>query len=172
MVGTAPELPPPGRWALGRAGKPLAERLLARAQAQSLRTAWLGPEAGFISNLDMQENLRLMHDWHDADAGAFARHLQSALAILQLAPPAWLPWRPAQLGEAALAQARWLRVLLLRPEVLVLHPALLDAASDVWLDALQTEASRFLLLDDASVRWSAWPPPDIIPGTAGDTLSP
>lgn len=152
-------LPPPGQMALGADALALAERLLAQARAEGWRTAWLGPEAGFVSNLSVMENLRLMHDWHAQSPAAFGEDLERALGILELPLPSWLHHRPAQLSETQLVRARLLRVLLLRPDAVVIHPLMLaragDASSARLLAALAH--ARLFLLAEAQPGWSAWP---------------
>lgn len=163
-------LPSIGRWALGAGESLLAESMLEAARQQSLITAWLGPEAGFISNLDMLENLRLLHDWHGDVAASFDDHLQSALMELGLDKPAWLNLRPSLLVQSQLLQAALLRIRLLRPDVLVLSPVTLAQ-----MGAEQTESlllylsnSRLLLLDTPQAGWPAWTMRDILPASAED----
>lgn len=158
-------LPAKGRWALGTAAQPLAEALLAVAVRQGLRIGWLGPEAGFLSNLSLQENLRLMHDWHETKTDAFAADLQAALDVMQLPMPDWLYQRPSQLLEEELLHARLLRVLLLRPEVLVLNPLILAQAGAVLRKQLVDvfSGASLYLLDQPSQNWPAWPAHEISP---------
>ncbi len=163
-------LPAIGRWALGAGESSLAESMLEVARQQSLTTGWLGPEAGFVSNLDMLENLRLLHDWHVDVAASFDDHLQSALKELLLDKPAWLSLRPSQLVQSQLLQAALLRIRMLRPDVLVLSPVTLAQ-----MGAGQTESlllylsrSRLLLLDAPQAGWPAWTMHDILPASAED----
>lgn len=165
-----PDFPPAGRWAIGADAKDYGEQLLAAAQAQGLRTAWLGPEAGFLSNLSVLENLRLMHDWHAAAALAFEDDLRRALDLMELVAPAWLQLRPAQLLESQLLRACLLRVLLLRPEVLVLSPVTLGLAGEATTERLlaQFDGLRIFLLDQPQGNWPAWPTRDILAPLSGD----
>lgn len=164
-------LPPPGRWALGREAQGLAEPLLLQAQRQGLRTAWLGQEATFLSNLSILENLRLLHEWQGGSAAAFAHSLREAAHCLQLERPEWLHQRPAQLREAQLLEAGLLRTMLVRPEVLVLQPEALQEAGPLLsarLVSAFTEA-RLLLLAEPSPDWPAWP--QLEPATSPEELS-
>ncbi len=165
-----PLLPPPGRWALGRHARAHAEQLLAAARAQRLRTAWLGMEASFLSNLSVLENLRLMHDWHHGHPAAFAGDLQLALDTMALALPDWLHQRPAQLPDAQLAAARFLRLLLLRADVVVLHPAALEQAGAAMAERLlvQLDGARIFLLDLPAPNWPAWPAHDMLAASSGE----
>lgn len=165
-------LPPSGRWALGADARVLAESLLATAGQRGLRTAWLGAEAGFLSNLSVLENLRFMHDWHEAGAVGFARDLQEALDDMLLQMPDWLHQRPADLLDSQLLCARVLRIFLLRPDVLVLHPLTLTQAGTALMDPLLEKFThaRLLLLAEASENWPAWPVHDIVPDAAGEPL--
>jgi hypothetical protein len=158
-------LPPVGCWALGADARALAERLLAEARHQGLRVAWLGAEAGFLSNLSVQENLRMMYDWDLARTGDFSAALLGALTALHISMPAWLQQRPSQLLDSQLHYARLLRVLLLRPEVLVLQPLSLAQADAVLSQPLVSRftTARLLLLADPVTHWPAWPLPDILP---------
>jgi hypothetical protein len=154
-------LPLPGRWALGSESLALAESLVKAAQHEGLRTAWLAPEAGFLSNLDMQENLRLVHDWQGRDSAAFEADFAQALQQLDLPRPDWLLQRPAQLRPRQLLQAACLRAVLVAPELLVLHPASLAEAGpalSTQLVAAFAEA-RLLLLAEPTPDWPAWPQP-------------
>lgn len=163
-------LPPPGRWALGGESQALAEQLLAEARAQGLRTAWLGPEAGFLSNLSLQENLRLFHDWQSEPGRPFEAALQAALAALELSLPAWLLQRPSQLRSGQLLQASYLRVFLLRPAVVVLSPHGAGQGSAALHERLVSgfAEARLLLLAEAAADWPAWPPSE--PVAAVETL--
>jgi hypothetical protein len=164
------ELPPPGRWALGADRQRQAEALLARARARGLRTAWLGPEAGFVSNLSVMENLRLVYDWHGAGDGGFAQALQAALEALHMPSPDWLHARPAGLTDARLARARLLRVALARPDVVVVHPAVLALPGEGAVAGLLAalDGARLLLLAGVRENWPAWPAADGMSGPVKD----
>ena len=155
-------LPPPGRYALGMDAQAGAEALLAQARTAGMRTAWLGPEAGFVSNLSVMENLRLMHDWHDADPAAFESDLAAALAIMHMPVPDWLHLRPAQAGDAHLVRARLLRVLLLTPDAVVVNPLVLALAGDAMSERLLAALAhaRLFLLADPRANWPRWPAED------------
>ncbi len=163
------ELPPPGRWAIGAEAQRYGEQLLAAARAQGWRSAWLGAEAGFLSNLSVLENLRLMHDWHAAHARTFAADLVQALDVMALDAPEWLEMRPSQLLDSQLLQARLLRVLLLRPEALVLNPVTLGLAGEALTNRLlaQFDGMRVFLLDQPNANWPAWPAHDILAPSPG-----
>lgn len=152
-------LPPPGRWAVGP-DRTQAEALLAAARRAGLRTAWQGRDAGFVSNLSILENLQLLLEWH-ACAEALADAVTRALAVLALSPPDWLTQRPAALSDAQRRQARLLRLLVLRPEVLVIEAPsrgrAFDDSETRLLDAL--EGARLLLLGPALPDWPVWPDP-------------
>lgn len=154
-----PELPPLGRWAIGADAKDYGGSLLESARAHGLRTAWLGAEAGFLSNLSVLENLRLMHDWHAAHAQTFEADLLLALDVMELDSPDWLHLRPSQLLDSQLVRARLLRVLLLRPEAVVLSPVTLGLAGDALSSRLlaQFDGVRIFLLDQPNSNWPAWP---------------
>lgn len=173
MASPVTTLPVPGQWALGAGAEQRAEALLEQARREGLRTGWLGPEAGFISNLDIQENLRLLHDWWQGDAAGFASHLEDALARMSLPAPAWLSLRPAQLTDSQLQQARFLRIFLLRPDVLALSPVVLSQAEPTLWEALQRALpeSRFILLGDAVPGWPAWPLHDMLSASSGELPS-
>lgn len=153
-------LPPPGHWALGADTQAHAELLVAQAQREGLRTGWLANEAGFLSNLNIIENLRLLHDWYSDDCAAFEAALEKAVAQLPAPAPDWLQARPSQLGAATLLRARCLRLLLLRPDLVVLHPASLAQAGAVLTDQLIAglAGTRLLLLAEPAPGWAAWPP--------------
>ncbi|MCC2636386.1 MAG: hypothetical protein K0Q68_105 [Moraxellaceae bacterium] len=153
-------LPPPGHWALGADTQAHAERLVAQAQREGLRTGWLASEAGFLSNLNIIENLRLLHDWYSDDGAAFEVALSKAVAQLPVPATDWLQARPSQLGAATLLQARCLRLLLLRPDFVVLHPACLAQAGPGLADQLVAglAGARLLLLAEPMPDWPAWPP--------------
>lgn len=161
---TTLSLPPPGRWAIGHEARRTGEQLLAQARTQGLRTAWLGAEAGFLSNLSVLENLRLMHDWHAGDPLSFERDLLAALTVMALDIPDWLQMRPSQLLDTQLIRARLLRVLLLRPDAVVLSPVTLGLAGDVLSERLLQcfDEARVFLLDHAQPGWPAWPAHDIL----------
>lgn len=152
-------LPPPGRWALGADTQAHAELLVAQAQRDGLRTGWLANEAGFLSNLNIIENLRLLHDWYSDDGAAFEAALERAVAQLPAPAPDWLQARPSQLGAATLLHARCLRLLLLRPDLVVLHPACLAQAGGTLADQLIAglAGARLLLLAEPAPDWPAWP---------------
>lgn len=157
-------LPPQGQWAIGADARTTGEQLLALARTQGLRTAWLGPEAGFLSNLSVLENLRLMHDWHGARSAAFADDLEQALVLMQLQVPDWLMLRPSQLLDSQLVRARVLRVLLLNPDVIVLSPVTLGLAGEVLSAQLVARfaQARLFLLAEAQPNWPAMPARDIL----------
>lgn len=163
-------LPPPGRWAIGTDAQH-AEQMLALARAQGLRTAWLGAEAGFLSNLSVLENLRLMHDWHHGHPEAFALDLLAAMDIMELDMPDWLQMRPSQLLDSQLVRARLLRVLLLRADVAVLSPIALGLAGDAVGTRLlaQFDGARIFLLGEAQPNWPAWPAHDILATSSGES---
>lgn len=166
-------LPPPGRWALGADAQAPAEALVAQAQRAGLRTGWLAPEAGFLSNLNIVENLRLAYDWLNGDGDHFETSLARALGELQLAEPEWLGARPAQLGPRPLQEARLLRLLLLRPALVVLHPASLAQAGPGRVDQLIAGlgGACLLLLAEPAPEWPAWPPVTGAATPAEDTAS-
>lgn len=159
-------LPAPGGWALGREAEAQAEALLLEARRLGLRTAWLGPEAGFVSNLSVLENLRLVHDWHAGEQD-FGTALQAALSAMDWHQPDWLLHRPAQLTEARQRQARLLRVWLMQPGALVVAAG---AASDAVLERLRGEwpHARFFLLDEASANWPPLNPHAILDASSGE----
>lgn len=153
-------LPPPGRWALGADAQALAEALVAQAQREGLRTGWLSAEAGFLSNLNILENLQLFHDWVSGDGRGFDTALARASAQLSLDPGEWLHARPGHLRQGALLRARLLRLLLLQPGLVVLHPALLAQAGPALAEPFIAglAGGRLLLLADPGPDWPAWPP--------------
>lgn len=165
-------LPPPGRWALGADAQALAEALVAQAQREGLRTGWLSAEAGFLSNLNILENLQLFHDWVSGDGGGFDTALARAAAQLSLDPGEWLHARPGHLRPGPLLRARLLRLLLLQPALVVLHPALLAQAGPALAEPFIAglTGGRLLLLADATPDWPAWPPAEPAP-TRGATLA-
>lgn len=170
MTSAALVLPPPGQWAIGADARAAGEQWLALARAQGLRTAWLGPEAGFLSNLSVLENLRLMHDWHGARSADFADDLQQALTLMQLQVPDWLMQRPAQLLDSQLVRARVLRVLLLNPDVIVLSPVTLGLAGEALSSRLVARfaQARLFLLAEAQPNWPALPAHDILTPVPGE----
>lgn len=169
-----PTLPPPGRWALGPDAQADAEALVLAAQRAGLRTGWLSAEAGFLSNLNIEENLRLLHDWHPAAGETFEAALARAQAALGIDPADFLHARPAHLRAAVLLRARLLRLALLRPGLVVLSPALLAQANHLGtalLDALT--GARLLLLGEASGEWPAWTPvANVTDGRAAEAAKP
>lgn len=153
-------LPPPGRWALGSEAQPRAEALVLAAQQAGRRTGWLAAEAGFLSNLTVLENLRLLYDWQRGEGDGFDAAVGRALAELGLGGPDWLLARPSQLAPAALGRARLLRLLVLRPDLVVLQPASLAEAGAVAAARLIAglEGACLLLLAEPAPDWPAWPP--------------
>ena len=158
-------LPPSGRWALGEDAQVLAELLLAEARRQNLRIAWLGAEAGFLSNLSVQENLRMMYEWDIYRAKNFSVDIQSALTCMNIGIPEWLRQRPSQLLDSQMHYARLLRVLLLRPDILVLDSQSLVHAEEVLGQTLAElfPSARLLLLAEASPHWLVWPNASTLP---------
>jgi hypothetical protein len=75
--------------------------------------------------------------------------------------------RPAGLTDTQLAEARLLRAVLARPEVVVVHPAALAAAGEVAVAGLLAalDGACLLLLAGARTNWRAWP-------AAGDVSGP
>lgn len=153
-------LPPPGRWAVGVDGQALAEALVTQAQREGLRTGWLSAEAGFLSNLNIQENLHLFLDWVSGDGHEFEAALARASVQLGVDASEWLHARPAHLRAGQLLRARLLRLLLLRPGLVVLQPALLAQAGSTLADPFiaALAGSRLLLLAEPTPEWPAWPP--------------
>lgn len=152
-------LPSPGHWALGSDAQAAAEALVQAAQRAGLRTGWLAAEAGFLSNLNIGENLRLLHDWGLGDGEDFEAALARAAAQLDLDAGAWLPERPSQLRGGELLRARLLRLLLLRPDLVVLQPSQLTQAGPLAAPFIAGLAgARLLLLADPAPDWPAWPP--------------
>lgn len=159
-------LPASGRWALGDMPREELETLLHNARGRGLRTAWLGPEAGFLSNLSLQENLELFHDWQGRTE-PFANALTTALQQLGLDSPDWLEARPSQQTAHTLQTARLLRLLMLAPNLAVIDTA--DAARLLQLPADTFDAilgHGCLLLDGpASTEWPALPDPAMLTDT-------
>jgi hypothetical protein len=147
-------LPPPGRWALGNLPREDAEALLQSARDSGLTTAWLGQEAGFLSNLSLRENLELFHDWQGRTE-PFADALATALALLGNDDSTWLEARVSQQLSPVLQSARLLRLLMLAPAVAVIEPA--DAARLLALPAAAFDTvlarSRLLLRGPACAEW-------------------
>lgn len=161
-------LPPPGRWALGADTQAFAEELVAQAQREGLRTGWLAAEAGFLSNLNILENLQLFHDWFSGDGRGFDTALARATLQLSIDPGEWLHARPGHLRQGPLLRARLLRLLLLQPALVVLHPALLAQAGPALAEPFIAglAGARLLLLADATPDWPAWPPSPAAPGSS------
>lgn len=161
-------LPPPGRWALGADSQAPAEALVTQAQREGMRTGWLSAEAGFLSNLNIHENLHLFLDWVSGDGDGFEAALARAAAQLGIDAGDWLHARPSHLRSGQLLRARLLRLLLLRPDLVVLQPALLaqagPALADPFIAALA--GSRLLLLAEPAPEWPAWPPASPSPDPA------
>lgn len=151
-------LPPSGRWSLGNVRRDTLEALLQAARDAGLRTAWLGPEAGFVSNLSLQENLELFYDWHGR-AAPFANALDTLLQTLELDHPDWLTARPAQQPDQVLQTARLLRLLLLAPDLAIVEAGDASRLMQVHTDALDRILghSRLLLHGAASPEWPALP---------------
>lgn len=165
--GVMTTLPSPGHWALGPDAQAVAEALVQEAQRAGLRTGWLAGEAGFLSNLNIEENLRLLHDWGLGDGDDFDTALARAAAQLAIDVGAWLPERPSQLRASELLRARLLRLLLLRPDLVVLQPSQLTQAGPLAAPFIAGLAgARLLLLADPAPDWPAWPP-SAVPAPAG-----
>lgn len=156
-------LPAAGRWALGTMERDALESWLTAARDSGLRTAWLGTEAGFLSNLSLYENLELFHDWQRRP-GPFAQDVQHALALMALAPVDWLQARPSQLTPTELQNARLLRLVLLAPDLAIIEPAdagrLLELPDAVFTTALTH--CRLLLRGPARADWPALPGPAML----------
>jgi ABC-type lipopolysaccharide export system ATPase subunit len=145
--------PSAGQWAIGR-DRRVAEALLQAAQKRGLRTAWLGPEAGFLSNLNVLENLRLIYDWQYSSSPDFADELTRAQTMAGFQNAVWLTQRPAQLSAAQRHQARVLRFFLLKPDVCVLDTADFADTVAAALRSIESPEPRWLfLLDEAGENW-------------------
>lgn len=167
-------LPPPGRWALGADAHAAAEVLLVQARREGLRTGWLAVEAGFLSNLNIHENLHLFLDWVSGDGHDFEAALARAAAQLGFDAGDWLQARPAHLRAGQLLKARLLRLLLLKPDLVVLQPALLAQAGPALADPFIAglAGSRLLLLAEPTPEWPAWPPADAVAAGRSATVAP
>ena len=163
-------MPPPGRWALGDLRRPELEALLQRARDSGLRTAWLGQDAGFVSNLSLRENLELVHDWQGRPE-PFDQALAAGLQLLGGGEPDWLPARPSQQPATVLQMARLLRLLLLAPDLAVIEPGdaprLLQLPADAFDHTLAQ--SRLLLHGAASAEWPALPAHAMLDGMQKDS---
>lgn len=173
MADIASTLPAPGRWAIGKVPREELETLISAANAGGLHTAWLGPEAGFLSNLSLYENLELLHDWQNRP-GPFSDALRTTMALLELAPPDWLHSRPSQQPRAILQEARLLRLALLAPDIAIIEPAdaerLLQLPPAVFSSLLNH--SRLLLRGLASPEWPALPGHAMLTDISEETPAP
>lgn len=173
MAAMADSLPAPGRWAIGKVPREELETLLAAANDGGLRTAWLGPEAGFLSNLSLYENLELFHDWQNRP-GPFSEEIRKTMTLMELAPTDWLHARPSQQPRAVLQDARLLRLILLAPDIAIIEPAdadrLLKLPAAVFSSLLSE--SRLLLRGLASAEWPALPGRAMLTGISEETPAP
>lgn len=159
-------LPASGRWAVGDMTREELETLLQRARDSGLRTAWLGPEAGFLSNLSLQENLELFHDWQGRTE-PFAAALTTTLRQLGLDTPDWLEARPSQQPAHVLQTARLLRLLMLAPDLVVIDTTDASRLLQLSTGTLDTLLGHSCLLLDgpASAEWPALPDPAMMTDT-------
>lgn len=166
-------LPPAGRWAVGDLARNELEALLQAAQHSGLRTAWLGQDAGFVSNLSLRENLELFHDWQGRPE-PFAQALAEGLHLLGGGAPDWLPARPSHQPATVLQTARLLRLLLLAPDVAVIEPADATRLLQLPADAFDTRLAqtRLLLHGPASAEWPALPTHAMLSDTQKESSAP
>ena len=173
MTGTTTALPTPGRWALGKLPREKLETILATASARGLRTAWLGPDAGFLSNLSLYENLELFAEWQQRP-GAFADELQNAMTLMAIDDADWLHERPAHQPEQILQRARLLRLVVLAPDIAINEPADAEALrsrpSAVFSSRLQH--SRLLLRATAGPGWPDLTDHAMLFGITAETPAP
>lgn len=96
--------------------------------------------AGWISNLDVDENLTLSARYHgqlsDEQAYADARALARRLGLVDLPPG-----RPAHMARSELRRAEWVRALLGKRALVVLQAPLRDVPR-AWAEALLAEIER------------------------------
>lgn len=173
MAGITTALPAPGCWALGKLPRETLEAVLAAASASGLRTAWLGPDAGFLSNLSLYENLELFFEWQQRP-GTFADELQSAMTLLALDDADWLHERPSHQPGHILQHARLLRLVVLAPDIAIIEPvdaeALLGLPAAVFSSRLQH--SRLLLRAAACPGWPDLTDHAMLFGITAETPAP
>lgn len=173
MAGATAVLPAPGCWALGKLPRETLEAVLAAASATGLRTAWLGPDAGFLSNLSLYENLELFFEWQQRP-GTFADELQSAMTLMALDDADWLHERPSHQPGHTLQRARLLRLVVLAPDIAIIEPAdaeaLLSLPTAVFSSRLQH--SRLLLRAAAGPGWPDLTDHAMLFGITAETPAP
>lgn len=99
-----------------------AEQWLQALHGSGRRVAWLPREGGLVSNLSLMENCLLPLQWQERlNHQELEARVVAGLDLLGLAAEdaAWLHKRPAQATARERQLALYLRVLLLRPEVVI-----------------------------------------------------
>lgn len=172
-AGAMTTLPVAGRWAIGKIPREDIETFLAMANDNGLRTAWLGPDAGFLSNLSLYENLELFADWQHR-SGRFDHELGKTITLLGLDASAWLHARPSHQPPSILQDARLLRLVLLAPDIAIIEPADADCLLKLPAEAFATilAHSRLLLRGPATPGWPALSDAAMLTGTTAETPAP
>lgn len=129
----------PGRYALAPvAGIPGTDALLhaARMQLGVQAVGWVPAEDGLLANLTLWENILLATQWHaPASPAALAARLRNWLEQLsqtEAQASIWLSRSPGEVSVPEQRLAAWLRILLLRPRVVLMET---DAWSTVSADS-------------------------------------
>lgn len=172
-TGAMSSLPAAGRWAIGKIPREELEALLAMANDHGMRTAWLGPDAGFLSNLSLYENLELFADWQHRP-GRFDLELDKTITLLGLDASAWLHARPSHQPPSVLQDARLLRLVLLAPDIAIIEPADADRLLELPAEAFASilAHSRLLLRGPAGPGWPALSDAAMLSGTTAETPAP
>lgn len=127
------------------------------AAAERGRIGRIFEGAGWISNLDVDENITLSARYHaqmsEAEVLQAARELAVRLGLVELPTG-----RPALHASTELRRAEWVRALMGKPSLLILDRPVRDLPSE-WIPPLLAELDR-RRVDGAAVIWiQKWPAP-------------
>ena len=138
-------------------GRPWRDYTPDEAAAERGRMGRIFEGTGWVSNLDVDENITLSSRYHAArpepEALQAARELAVRLGLRDL--PAG---RPTLHTSADLRRAEWVRALLGQPYLLILERPIRDLPAE-WIPPLLAEVERRRAAGTAVIWIQKWPPP-------------